>query len=67
MGCVWVVDFFAGAERCGTSGLAEREAGGEEKEGKGKGGGFGGGGLGLFLDPRFATGWRARVGLRERS
>ena len=39
---------FAGAERCGARGLADGEAGGEEKGGARERGGFGGGGLGLL-------------------
>ncbi len=42
---------FAGAERGGPRGLADRGAGGEEKGGARERGGFGGGGLGLLLDP----------------
>ena len=52
--CGWWI--FAGAERCGTSGLADREAGGEEKEGKGRGRGFGGGGFGFISRPPLRDG-----------
>ena len=48
---------FADAERCGTRGLADGEAGWEEKGGEGKREVFGGGGLGLLgTRPRCATG-----------